>query len=374
MAQERACVPAAASRAVLARAVIGVRRIARPMLGAFHEFRCSMSARGTGSRSEWRRGFFFQHGFWRVESKMNGYRWKQPSQVSLDELDLGFRRYRLQRGEAEQIMLRSFQRYGQLSPVVVCAVDGRLMLVDGFKRYAAACQLKGMNSLWARPLEADASTAKAAVYTLNALSGPVQALEEAWIVHALVREDGLSQPAVASLLGRHKSWVCRRLAMLEKLAEPAREDLGLGLISPTVARQLTRLPAGNQAEVVQTARHESLTAAEVRGVVELLLSAGTQEKRNFVLEKPRQALEQHNGLVSPSWDPRMSTAGNRLSQQLVRLLDLLAGMQSWLRYRGRGALRLCDRQPLRPGFERLLAESRQVAELTEDFLGELDLP
>jgi len=70
----------------------------------------------------------------------------------------------------------------------------------------------------------------------------------------------------------------------------------------------------------------------------------------------------------------MSTAGNRLSQQLVRLLDLLAGMQSWLRYRGRGALRLCDRQPLRPGFERLLAESRQVAELTEDFLGELDLP
>jgi len=305
---------------------------------------------------------------------MNGYRWKQPSQVSLDELDLGFRRYRLQRGEAEQIMLRSFQRYGQLSPVVVCAVDGRLMLIDGFKRYAAACQLKGMNSLWARPLEADASTAKAAVYTLNALSGPVQALEEAWIVHALVREDGLSQPAVASLLGRHKSWVCRRLAMLEKLAEPAREDLGLGLISPTVARQLTRLPAGNQAEVVQTARRESLTAAEVRGVVELLLSAGTQEKRNFVLEKPRQALEQHNGLMSPSWDPRMSTAGNRLSQQLVRLLDLLAGIQSWLRYRGRGALRLCDRQPLRPGFERLLAESRQVAELTEDFLGELDLP
>jgi hypothetical protein len=162
--------------------------------------------------------------------------------------------------------------------------------------------------------------------------------------------------------------------MLEKLAEPAREDLGLGLISPTVARQLTRLPAGNQAEVVQTARRESLTAAEVRGVVELLLSAGTQEKRNFVLEKPRQALEQHNGLVSPSWDPRMSAAGNRLSQQLVRLLDLLAGMQSWLRYRGRGVLRLCDRQPLRPGFERLLVESRQVAELTEDFLGELDLP
>ena len=81
------------------------------------------------------------------------------------------------------------------------------------------------------------STAKAAVYTLNSMQGAVQALEEAWIVHALVREDGLSQPAVATLLGRHKSWVCRRLALLEKLAESAREELGLGLISTTVARQ-----------------------------------------------------------------------------------------------------------------------------------------
>lgn len=64
--------------------------------------------------------------------------------------------------------------------------------------------------------------------------------EMQWL--SLVRQDGLSQPAVASLLGRHKSWVCRRLALLEKLTESAREDLGLGLVSPTVARQLTRFP------------------------------------------------------------------------------------------------------------------------------------
>jgi hypothetical protein len=33
----------------------------------------------------------------------------------------------------------------------------------------------------------------------------------------LVREDGLSRFEVAALLGRHKSWVCRRLALLAKL-------------------------------------------------------------------------------------------------------------------------------------------------------------
>jgi hypothetical protein len=40
----------------------------------------------------------------------------------------------------------------------------------------------------------------------------------------------------------------------------------------------------------------------------------------------------------------------------------------------RGTLELRDRQPLRPGFERLLSESRGVAELTVDFLEELHLP
>jgi ParB-like chromosome segregation protein Spo0J len=294
--------------------------------------------------------------------------------ITLEAIGEHYRRYRLPDAAAEAAMASSLGRYGQLSPLAVCLRQERPEVLDGFKRVAASRALPAVVSLQARLVVVDEPTAKAIILGLNGIGGRMKELEEAWIVQALVREDGLSQPQVAELLQRHKSWVCRRLALLERLSEECREDLRLGLLSPTMARQLTRLPAGNQAEVVQTARRESLTAAEVRGVVELLLSAGTQEKRNFVLEKPRQALEQHNGLVSPSWDPRMSAAGNRLSQQLVRLLDLLAGMQSWLRYRGRGVLRLCDRQPLRPGFERLLVESRQVAELTEDFLGELDLP
>lgn len=305
---------------------------------------------------------------------MAGYQWGPTASLALTEIDLDYRRYRLQHREGEEAMVRSLRRYGQLAPVVVCQLEGRMVLVDGFKRHAAASQVPGMHTLWSRHLEADSSTAKAAVYTLNATSRQVQALEEAWLVQALVREDGLSQPAVAELLGRHKSWVCRRLALLEKLTSQAREDLGLGLVSPTVARQLTRLPAGNQDHVLETARRDSLTAAELRGVIDLLLAAGTQEKRQFILDKPRQALREHDGPVASSWDPRLSLAGNRISRHLARLLDLLASMQSWLRYSGRGVLELRDRQPLRPGFERLLAESHGVAELTTDFLAELHLP
>ena len=120
---------------------------------------------------------------------------------------------------------------------------------------------------------------------LNGTARGMKELEEAWIVHALVREDGLSQVEVAELLGRHKSWVCRRLALLERLSEECREDLRLGLLSPTMARQLTRLPAGNQAEVVAAARREQLTAAEVHGVVDLMVACSGRPQVEFILHE-----------------------------------------------------------------------------------------
>lgn len=294
--------------------------------------------------------------------------------LPLEAFDERYRRYRLSVPEAERAMAGSLRRYGQMSPVVACVREERAVLVDGFKRLTAARSLRGLETLLARRVELDERSAKAAVYALNCVGRQPQELEEAWIVQALVREDGLSQVEVAELLGRHKSWVCRRLALLEKLCDEAREDLRLGLLSPTVGRQLVRLPAGNQVEALAAARRESLTAEELRGVVDLLLASGTREKTAFVLEKPRQALRQAEQPTVRSWDPRLSSAGNRVSRQLGLLLEQLAGMENWLHHRGRGELALCDRQLLRERFARLVEQGQMVAELTKDFLEELALP
>jgi hypothetical protein len=209
------------------------------------------------------------------------------------------------------------------------------------------------------------------LYLLNRVGRQPQELEEAWIVQALVREDGLSQVEAAQLLGRHKSWVCRRLALLEKLCDDAREELKLGLLTPSLARQLTRLPAGNQAEALSAARRESLTSEEVRGVVDLLLAAGTREKTEYILEKPRQAVQQAQAATAPAWDPRLSPPGNRVNKQLAALLDQLARMETWLCHRGRAELALCDRKVLRDGFERLSRQARSAAELTDEFVRDL---
>ena len=194
-------------------------------------------------------------------------------------------------------------------------------------------------------LEVDERSAKAAIVGLNGVGRRANELEEAWIVQALVRDDGLSQVETAALLNKHKSWVCRRLALLERLCGEAQAELRLGVLSPGLARQLTRLPTGNQAAVLTTARRASLTMAEVQGVVDLLRGA-TPEQETLLLQEPRLALMQAEGVPTPVRDPRLSPAGNRLARQLGMLLDLLARLENGQRHPGLAELKRDDRRLL----------------------------
>lgn len=294
--------------------------------------------------------------------------------IALETIGEHYRRYRLPDAAAEAAMAGSLSRYGQLTPLAVCLREERPEVLDGFKRVAAVRQLPKIGSLQARLVEADEPMAKAMILGCNGIGQRMKELEEAWIVQSLVREDGLTQLQVAELLQRHKSWVCRRLALLERLSEECREDLRLGLLSPTMARQLTRLPAGNQAEVVSAARREHLTAAEVHGVVDLVLACTGRPQVEFILRQPRRALRQAQMESLPAWDPRLSAAGNRVLRQLGGLLGGLGRMESWLRHRGRADLAPCDRGVLAPSFQRLSRDARTVAELAEDLLSEIELP
>lgn len=289
--------------------------------------------------------------------------------VELSELGQRYRRYRLADPSAEDAMAGSLRRWGQLSPVVACVAGQpgqRLELLDGFKRLTAAQQVVGWTTLSVRMIDVDERTAKAAILGLNRGQRPVRELEEAWIVQALVRDDGLTQVEAAQLLGQHKSWVCRRLALLEKLSVEVKEDLRLGLLGPALARQLTRLPAGNEQVVNQQAvlaltRRETLTAQEVSGVIELLQGA-SPEQAEFVLAKPREALAQVRGMPTALRDPRLSRAGNWLARQLTQALEALVRMENWLRTPGQSELSERDREIVQPLLARLGDQADAVAE------------
>jgi hypothetical protein len=281
--------------------------------------------------------------------------------MALTELGQRYRRYRLADPEAEEAMAGSLRRWGQLAPVVACVRSEKLELLDGFKRQAAARQIAGM-TLSVRVLEVDEPTAKAAILGLNRGQRATRELEEAWIVQGLVRDDQMTQVEAAHLLGRHKSWVCRRLALLEKLSVAVKEDLRLGLVGPSLARQLTRLPTGNQEALLALTRRETLTAQEVSGVIDLLQGASS-EQAAFVLQKPREALALVHGIPPALRDPRLSRAGNWLAKHLTGALEALVRVENWLRTPNERELRAQDREILQPLLGRVGDQAGAVAEL-----------
>ena len=326
-----------------------------------------------------------------------------------EEIGEHYGRYRLHVPEAERAMARSLERYGQLSPVVVCRRQDRYELIDGFKRLGAVRGLAQIPRLSARLMEADERQAKAAIYGLNRAGGRTRELEEAWIIHALVRErgkglhgaclrgiglnraggrtreleeawiiqalvreDGMSQVEVAELLGRHKSWVCRRLALIERLGPKAKDELRVGLLTPTAARQIVRLPQGNQTEVLEAIRREALSSAELGGVVDLWLRCSERRQQEYLLAHPREALLQAKGVLPAVRDPRLSEAGNQVWKRVGLLLDVLGRMEVWLAHQGRTGLTPEDRVILLPRFQRLARDTGSVAALSQDFVGELE--
>jgi hypothetical protein len=92
-------------------------------------------------------------------------------------------------------------------------------VLEGFTRWEPACLVRSITTLSVRLIDVNDRQEKATMYELNQTGHQPDELKEVWIVRALVHEDGLSQRKVAKVLCHYKSWVCRRLARLEKLSQ-----------------------------------------------------------------------------------------------------------------------------------------------------------
>lgn len=176
-------------------------------------------------------------------------------------------------------MRESLVRHGQLTAVSAYPPRDRpnsLELVDGFVRLRAAREL-GWAQLRVRVLSMDAAQAKAAMRLLNSGRGLCE-LEEAWLVRSLYREDGLTQPEIGRLLGRHKSWVSRRLMLAESLDEAVQVDVRLGLLAARTAEALARLPRVNQPPAAEAVIKRGLTHHQVQRLVAEVLERPEGER------------------------------------------------------------------------------------------------
>jgi ParB/RepB/Spo0J family partition protein len=213
-------------------------------------------------------------------------------ETALDAIDLDFERFRIIDPRAEARMLQSMKTHGQLSPLFAGRIERRPLLIDGFKRYRAARAL-GKSTVELRCVDRPLTTLKAIALTVNAEQSPGSEIEKALLLHSLHREDRMTQEDIALLCNRHKSWVCRRIALVDRLGEEVKTQLHLGLLTVSAARELFRLPRGNQAEVLQSIQNHHLSSRQCANLVGEFLRQQHPRQQARLLDAPFMLLDQH---------------------------------------------------------------------------------
>ena len=238
--------------------------------------------------------------------------------VGLERLDRRFASLRLPLPTDLARLRASVEREGVRNPVVVStAVEaGRLVLIDGFKR-VRVLEEREEREVQATLVPLDAAASAAAILRCNAPHRGLCELEEAWIVRALCREHKVAQVEVGRLVCRHKSWVCRRLKLAEYLEEAVQDDIRLGLLSSTVARELVRLPCGNQLPAALSIRDHGLVSRQAALLVTLLLETSDPEARRAVLADPLRYIPVRGPGKAPVQDPRLTGGGNEVRRCLL---------------------------------------------------------
>ena len=196
-------------------------------------------------------------------------------EIALSELGTSLCGLRLGAPAAQEQMQLSLSRLGQLTPVQAWRTAAGLELFDGIKRWQGA-QALSWPSLRVEVHALESAGAKVRLLLCNATAG-LSALEEAWVVRSLYREDKLDQPHIAQLIGHDKSWVCRRLTLAESLSDELTAKVRLGLVSATAAVELARLERCNQESAAKAVIRRGLTSRQTSCLVEALLSSAKDQ-------------------------------------------------------------------------------------------------
>jgi ParB family chromosome partitioning protein len=231
--------------------------------------------------------------------------------LRVDQLRLDFARLRLARPELIKSMEQSLAKFGQLSAIIVRQSKSGFEIIDGFKRYHAATAL-GWASLEANIFQVSRRAATAMILTYNKDNHALTDYEEALVLLALKQDHQLSQEQIAELVGYSPSWVSRRLALVEKLDPAVTDELKLGVISMTQAREIMQLPRGNQLELTKTLVDHDLNSRQTAVIVDEFLKTTDREQQKYILDHPLEVLERDQDHLDGDYDARLSAAGNRL--------------------------------------------------------------
>jgi ParB/RepB/Spo0J family partition protein len=251
-----------------------------------------------------------------------------PQTASIAELGERLAALRLCEAAALEAMRQSLDRHGQLMPIVAFAQGDHIETLDGFKRLRAARALGWATVAITLVEVADDVTAKVRLFELHHRRGLTE-LEEAWLIRSLYRDDRLPAPEIARRMNRHRSWVWRRLMLVEALDPVVQTDVRLGLIAPRAAIAVSRLPRGNQQAASAVVVRRGLTFRQAEALVDDALGLADDAARAALLVR---RLDGPAISTPPGPRPFRATRSDAdwMTLDIVRVRDIAARLEARL--------------------------------------------
>ncbi|KAF0169890.1 MAG: nuclease [Limisphaerales bacterium] len=241
--------------------------------------------------------------------------------LELHQLDTRYAALRTKSPTRERQLVASLAELGQQQPIVVVAGQSaeRYVVIDGYKRLRALQKL-GRDTVRATPWQLDEAEALM-LERLMRTSEADSALEQGWLLKELRTHFGLSFDELARRFDKSKSWVSRRVALVEALPELVQARVREGAIGAHAAmKHLVPLARANACDchALVTALSGLRLSTRQLGALCAAYTTAPPEVRARILSDPGLFLRAHAAASGP---PEQSPA-----QLLLGDLGALSGL------------------------------------------------
>lgn len=245
-------------------------------------------------------------------------------EVDLHQLELRHRDLRIHDGEQRRRLIGSVAEIGQQVPVVVIRDADRLVLIDGYLRVEALRRLHrdtAIATTW------PVTEIEALVHHRQLAGAKSTALEDAWLL-ARLREHGLTMDQLAQRLCRSKSWISRRLGLLDVLVASAQDSVRAGSVPAQAAmKYLVPLARANKRQCEQLIAGLGDTQVSVRelGALYVAWKRADRAGRQRIVTEPLLILR---ALAAMTEEPQDEAAALHKDLTMLAAVALRAGRRA----------------------------------------------
>jgi ParB family chromosome partitioning protein len=235
-------------------------------------------------------------------------------ELELHQLELRYEGIRKRAPVAERALVGSLAEIGQQLPVIVVGEAERFILIDGYKRVRA---LKRLARDTVRAAGWPMPEVEALLLERRMRCASEDAFDQAWLLAELRNRFGLPLEELARRFERDKSWVSRRLALIQVLPTTIQDSVRAGtLAAPAAIKSVgpgARPTAAAATQLATAITPLKPTSREI-GALYAGWQSGTARTRELILASPHVYLQ-----AQATQEPAAPTATQRWLNDLGAL-------------------------------------------------------